>query len=439
MNLRNTVHHGDALARLRELPNDCVQCVVTSPPFYRLRRFGATEWLGGEGQCDHAAVDDFCSTCGAWHGELGWEPTVDLYIQHLVQIFREVRRVLREDGVCWIEIDDSYAGSGRGPTGKTGIGDQTRRQGFRSTPVTAPEVPAKNMLLIPEAFALALQRDGWIFRRRIIWVKTAPLPESARSRPAHSHSNIFMLSKRADYMFDFIPIMEPARAIARGRTTNGKVSLGQDCVRWNPSFSRATEAAVSLRNCRDVWVLPPGHYKGAHTATFPPPLPERCIRASTSDKGSCARCGAPIRRQVERGGLPLRDWVTIGWRATCKCGVHATVPSVVLDPFAGTGTTLQVARWLGRDYLGIEANARFIDLIHERLRRADQRVVELEAFRRMTAGFGSGTTAPSRSADRPGEQTTDVRHPPTDTSPATPFDGDETGSLEQGKVVRDRR
>ena len=383
MEFRKRILHGEALSILRSLPSGVVQTTVTSPPFYRLRRFDASTWIGGDGRCDHAGAVETCVRCGAWYGELGWEPTVDLYIQHLVQIFREVRRVLRHDGVCWIEIDDSHSGSGRGPTGKNGIGDQARRQGFGTTGVTAPELPAKNMMLVPERLALALQQDGWILRRRIIWVK-ASSPECVRDRPTRAHSNILMLSKSSRYLYDFMAAMDPARGKAPRRSGGGKFDIVDRAItKWNPSFYDAVKAAVSMRYCCDVWVFPPGRYKGPHTATFPPELPERCIKLSTSEKGACAECGAPRARQAERRGAVLRDWVTLGWKATCECRADETAACIVLDPFAGSGTTLQVARWLGRDYLGIEANAGFIDLIHQRLRKADQRIVELEVFRRL--------------------------------------------------------
>lgn len=330
---KNVVHYGDVLARMKEVPDESVQCVVTSPPFYAVRDFGTRSWFGGDVACAHANAKTSCSRCGAWRGQLGQEETVDLYIEHMVEVFQGVRRALRADGVLWIEIGDSYS-SGATSERKPGPLDVGALQ--RASTRREPALPAKNLLLVPQRLAIALQADGWFVRAEIIWEKSICLPESVTDRPTRSHSTILLLSKSEKYVYDHEAVKEPTTGTAnpRGRGHTRKMAQAGTGNRANRSFYEAMPGVVELRNIRSVWRFAVASYAGAHTAAFPPELPERCILAGS-----------------RRG-------------------------DVVLDPFAGSGTTLAVAKQLGRAYVGIELNEKACrPLIEQRLGEAKVRGV----------------------------------------------------------------
>lgn len=282
-----TVLVGDARERLRDLSAGSVQTCVTSPPYFNLRNYQA-------------------------EGQIGLEETPDLYVEKLVCLFHEVRRVLRDDGTLWLNLGDS----GRN----------------------------KNLLMIPARVALALQADGWTLRSEIIWAKPNPMPESVRDRPTNAHEKVFLFAKSERYYYDIDAVREPhCKAVARsigkanikvdlGQKTNmvpGKVRQGNLCRGGNNN----TYAHPLGRNLRNVWAITPKPFKGAHFATFPPDLPERCILAGS------------------RPG------------------------DTVLDPFAGSGTTGMVAKQLGRKAVLIELNPDYAGLIHKRVSSAQPRLI----------------------------------------------------------------
>jgi len=256
-------------------------------------------------------------------------------------------------------------------------------------------IKAKDLVGIPWMLAFALRADGWYLRSDIIWSKPSTMPESVRDRPTRAHEYVFLLAKSQDYFYDIDAIREPF--IGQTDTEHG-VSL-------NPAG----------RNKRSVWILPTIPFKGAHFAVMPPKLAETCIMAGTSEKGCCPKCNAPWSRIVERpkverkgevgrnerdGGMTAEhgmersgmshfkynEWLqenppeTVGWEPGCKCGLSDTVPSVVLDPFAGSGTTLMAAKYLRRDYLGIEINKDYKPLIEERTTAAEKDASLRSAF-----------------------------------------------------------
>lgn len=343
-----------------------------------------------------------CAECGAWRGELGLEPTPDLFVEHLVDVFREVRRVLRPDGVCWVNLGDSYVGAARGSPspGTSTLTNPMRHLEVCGAPrdKRAPGLKPKDMVLIPFRFALAAQADGWWVRSDCIWAKPNPMPESVTDRPTKSHEYVFMLTKSASYYYDAEAVKEPASgtAHARGKGTHPKSQPAGSGVKANTSFSAAVRELVQSRNLRTVRVVATRPFKDAHFATYPPELIEPFILASTSQKGACPTCGAPWQRVIERKayggwfehdhdmergtsqpttgnkleGWSYREYVpprTVGWEQTCECAPADPVPCVVLDPFNGSGTTGVVALQHGRRYIGIELKPEYAAMARRRI------------------------------------------------------------------------
>lgn len=343
----------------------------------------------------------------------------------LVEVFREVRRVLRADGVLWLNLGDSYTANGKASPhrGLSACSDRCApsknpRHSFcyesgefqypdRSTP---PGLKPKDLIGIPWRVAFALQADGWYLRSDIIWAKPNPVPESVTDRCTKSHEYIFMLTKSARYFYDNEAVKEPS--VSDHKSGNGFKGRQGGSSRVGPlsggeGTAEQWDGIGGTRNRRDVWIISTKPYRGAHFATFPPEIPEICIKAGTSERGCCPVCGAQWVREVERtadvdetakgsffdkGKTGARDGgdrtqpgerylkQTIGFSPSCSCGAGKPVPCTVLDPFAGSGTTGAVAKSLGRDYILIEANPDYIELIEARLAAADRPPATLEDF-----------------------------------------------------------
>lgn len=436
---------GDALQLLKTLPANSVQMACTSPPYYGLRDYGTADWEGGDAECDHKGPPmrtnnkpsnnnatfhggttranefyrDVCGKCGARRvdAQIGLEESPEAYVAKLVEVFREVRRVLHPTGVLWLNLGDSYNGSGGyypdSPSNRAGSlssrqdkGSGAKTQGLRNVNGLGP----KQLLGIPWRVAFALQADGWVLRSEIIWHKKACMPESVTDRPTKAHEQLFLLAKNASYYYDHTAIMEPHstktewtypqpdKAAHAGITTNG---TGKSTLRIeNPAG----------RNKRSVWTLGPEQFPGSHFATMPTKLVEPCILAGTSAYGACAKCGSPWARVVEKefkgdgnpysyeerarvgskmklSGRELAAWkaehpdIDRGWAATCQCNCTDVVPCVVLDCFSGAATTGLVALKHGRKYLGLELNADYIAMSHKRLLgvASQQRLFEVTA------------------------------------------------------------
>ncbi len=300
---------GDALDRLQGIPAESIDTCVTSPPYYNLRDYGQP-------------------------GQIGNEETVEEYIGKLVEIFREVHRVLHPAGTLWVNIGDSYA---------TSSGPQPPTNTRNSCGHTKKSVPAgykqKDLIGIPWLLAFALRADGWYLRQDIIWDKTRCMPESVKDRCVKSHEYLFLLSKSPKYYFDASAIQEKAKPESEKRYKSAFMAGEKELLGAGRKVGGANTAGIKKftgkRNKRDVWHIPTAHFTGAHFAVFPEKLVEPCILAGCPEGGT------------------------------------------VLDPFTGSGTTGAVAKQLGRNFLGIELNPAYCQIARERIAAAQPHVEQL--------------------------------------------------------------
>lgn len=393
----NTIHNLDAKELLSQLPDDSIHCVVTSPPYWSLRDYGV-------------------------EGQMGMEDSAAEFVSGMVALFEEVRRVLRPDGVCWVNMGDSYVAAPAGTPSKDYIVNQTKGDGAyarryrnnhagtldkandarQQTGWNGTGLAPKNRLGMPHRLVFGLQYAGWIWRDEVIWHKPNPMPESARDRTTKSHEYVFMLTKRPNYWYDAEAIREPQESADRSKfydidAPKGKIPTwgldGSQSLREKGRPARLLNP--SGRNRRSVFTIPTEATPFAHFATFPRALIEPFILAGCPAK-VCAACGKPWVREVERtpsGDLRKsgyeddvikgrRDWPhnytppkTLGFKPACKCDCPDTVPGIVYDPFMGSGTTALVARRLGRQYLGSEINPEYHALALSRLAKGDDVVL----------------------------------------------------------------
>jgi len=324
----------DVLTFLKDLPDNFINLVVTSPPYWGLRDYGTDKWEGGDPNCDHKQRDKFsdksgirnagnqktieenngkgvyykeiCAKCGAKRidKQIGLEQTPEEYVNKLVDVFREVKRVLKDDGTLWLNLGDSYAGSGKGVSEEKR--SKNRQLNYPNRGETYGLKP-KDLIGIPWRVAFALQADGWYLRSDIIWHKTNPMPESVKDRPTRAHEYIFLLSKNEHYYYNYEAILEDSN--------------------WAHEDKKDAK-----RNKRDVWTISTKPYKGAHYATFPEDLIIPCIKAGSAED------------------------------------------NIVLDPFNGAGTTGVVCVKLGRKYIGIDLNKDYIEMSNARIKDAQQQM-----------------------------------------------------------------
>ena len=343
--------------------------------------------------------------------EIGLEESPDAYVAAMVEVFRGVRRALRDDGVVFLNVGDSYFGGGRG--GNPAESPHRKQATNAGSLIDPPRwtqmscgIKPKDLCMIPWRLALALQADGWWLRSVIVWAKKSPMPESVTDRPTSAWEPIFLLAKQDRYFYDAEAVKEPLTDAASQRQSYGRKNQWGHIIDANQhSDNRAHEDAKSYgaddgptgRNQRNVWHLSPEFYSDAHFATFPTEIPRRAIKAGTSDKGCCPACRAPYARVVDRKQVK-RDWPndytkrdgadgtgnscansvagvetrTIGWEPTCDCNTGDPVPCLVLDPFLGSGTTIAVARQLGRHGVGCELNPEYVELAKVRIGKAEK-------------------------------------------------------------------
>lgn len=371
MSAELTIHQGDALTVLRTLPADSVQCCVTSPPYWGLRDYGTGLWEGGSSECEHTPDPHDQCRCGAKRidQQIGLEKTPALFVDKLREVFSEVRRCLKPDGTCWINLGDGYSSDcgGYDVAGNT-IARSTRAAvpRHRVSGQSKCGLPPKNLLGMPWRVALALQEDGWYLRADIIWHKPNPMPESVTDRPTKSHEYVFLLTKNEHYYYDAESIKEPVSELTNARASKAAIqsilakrAAGDNTLLSNPRFagvtpkvyggngvgfghgdsfekrvrgrvksasslSQAMVCPVQTRNKRSVWTIPTFAYPEAHFATYPPALVSLCLQAGS------------------RPG------------------------DTILDPFGGSGTTGEVALGLGRSAVLIELSEVYCEFIRQR-------------------------------------------------------------------------
>lgn len=342
---------GDCLEVLKNIPNSSIHCCVTSPPYWGLRDY----------------KNDM---------QLGLENTPEEYVNNMVKVFSEIRRVLRHDGTLWLNLGDTYSGSSN--TGGTKsiqgspkhIAAMTSKGTRRSSQIN---IKPKNLIGIPWRVAFALQSNGWFLRQDIIWHKGNPMPESVSDRCTKAHEYVFLFSKSEKYYFDSEAIKELS-------------------VQNNNQLSD-----IYTRNRRSVWTINTKPYPDAHYAVMPTELVKPCILAGTSEKGCCSKCGMPMKRivskkRIRRCELSKEDshyrpnnynssyseingksdagytvTTTLDWKLQCECVNNDIIPCTVLDPFSGSGTVGVVSTDLNRRYIGIELNSDYLALSEKRL------------------------------------------------------------------------
>ncbi len=369
----NKILHGHVLDRISEIANESIYLTVTSPPYYALRDYGTGgEIWGGQHDCEHEFGENiitqqrgaksgptakvgnqinevcdthvnnggFCRKCGAWRGELGLEPTPELFIDHLMQIFDEVKRVLKPDGSCWVNIGDSFGGSGKGADGICG------KEVCDMSEIPQTTGKPKSLIGIPEMFVLAMKKHGWIRRNTIIWYKKSAMPSSAKDRFTVDFEYFYFFTKQPKYYFEqqFEPFEDQvAQNLISGPTSKTRGSRENNSKYKNTNYGgdgssfqghsgyHNSEGDLMInpegRNMRTVWEINPQAFPDAHFAVFPEKLVETPIKACCPED------------------------------------------EIVLDPFMGSGTTAIVAIKQGRKYIGIEANPEYVQMAEKRIKQ----------------------------------------------------------------------
>lgn len=393
------IHRGDAAETIYAMQAKSIQCVVTSPPYIGLRSYLPP---------GHPNKDK----------EIGSEATLAGYLDSMVNVFRAIRHVLRDDGCVWLNLGDSYAGGGgyspNAPSNQTGSKQSTQRyaqagdpqpKGALTVRKDTPIFKTKDLMMVPHRVAIALQEDGWWVRADIVWNKTSCMPESILDRPTRSHEYLFLLAKSERYYYDAAAIAEDAihtgRVVkatdpntAKNAQTGNLTALG---------FTTHDSLVGSTRNKRDVWTLGPEPWNGDsvgmgdsdHFAVMPTALVEPCVLASTSPK-VCEYCGTSWKRVLGREKHPSRDMeaqrardaertgrtdghvsgpsgmmdatFTVGWEPLCHCaGNTGTGQAKVLDPFTGSGTVGVVSIRHGRYFVGVDLHEDYARMAARRI------------------------------------------------------------------------
>lgn len=434
MELKNSIYKGHVLDILKDMKDESVDCIVTSPPYWALRDYNTEGQIwDGNPDCEHEwnikkdklhngrgdaqqskkyseqePISDiiiessFCQKCGAWKGSLGLEPTFQLYIKHLCDIFDEIKRVLKKTGTCWVNLGDTYGGSGNasGHTEDTkNLGYTTSQMGASKGNQKTTKGMEKSLCQIPSRFAIEMTNRGWLLRNELIWHKPNCMPSSVKDRFTVDFEKLFFFTKSKKYYFEqqLEPTIEPYSEKRAKRPKTSKMKA--DYITGKAGNFTYNKLRPQGRNKRAVWNINTKPFKEAHFAVFPEKLIETPIRAGCP-QFICKKCdkirekvyelGAlvssyegqpmankprsnPANRLIkqnlpkdEYGALPKREKKEIG---LTDCGCNAGFKAgIVLDPFFGAGTTGMVALKQNKKYIGIELNEEYIKIAEKRLR-----------------------------------------------------------------------
>jgi len=457
----NQVVTGDCREVMAEWPSDCIDFVMFSPPFWGLRDYGEeveSVW-GGDENCNHVwsssevhhdnlrfrdpnenakvgnnanpevysepdREQEFCSKCGAWRGQLGLEPDYRMYVQHLVEVGREIKQILKPSGSWYLNLGDTYAGSGKGAGTDLKKCKESWVAGKR--PDTSSNLPSKCKMLMPYRVALAMVDDGWVCRNDLIWLKPNPMPSSVKDRLSTTTERIFHFVKEKQYYYDLDAIREDFAESTKKDFEGGygwnEGKKGDELIKkgthgsggiCDSSKTREELHNPKGKNPGDVIEQTTEPFPEAHFAVYPPNLCEKPIKSSCPPK-VCAECGNPYERMTEtaeseNAKIPERWGANSegeyhgmgkedekgkaqtssnlkrniiesqkkkvefkGWKKTCDCSTNETKSGIVLDPMCGAGSTLVKAKELGRRYIGIEISEEYANITRERLRKGDE-------------------------------------------------------------------
>ena len=412
---------GDVFDNIKKLQDNSIDCVVTSPPYWGLRDYGTASYEGGDLNCQHTITDGIvdnknnklierpdrasdkknCVKCGAKRidKQLGLEPTYQEHIQNIVELFRAMKPKLKDSATIWLNYGDSYAATVNGTKAKDIKNDD---RGFVDKPFSTIQgsIKPKDLVMIPNRIAIALQDDGWWIRSEIIWHKPNPMPESTKDRPTQCHEKIWLITKSRKYYYDAEAVREPCQDETIRRMTlgnKGKVGNNKNSTGWKQlnnywGSEQSIKDANKGRNRRNVWTITTKPCKEAHFATFPKDLIEPCIKAGCPEK-VCTKCGKPLTKEIYRkekynpgygnqhtpkgthkkiGGV-YQKWLEknppqITIKPSCDCNADF-VPGVVFDPFGGAGTTAIVAKLLNRKSIMSELNPEYIEIAKKRIEK----------------------------------------------------------------------
>jgi len=445
----NQIVTGDCREVMAEWPEDCIDFVMFSPPYWGLRSYEEAESVwGGDEDCDHiwgekinekkvgnspsqnttmtggmgireteseVSEGKFCQKCGAWCGQLGLEPDYRMYVRHLVEIGREIKRILKPSGSWYLNLGDTYAGSGMGRSSVDPKWEGARK-GEVDPPQQSSSISAKCKMLMPYRVALALIDDGWICRNDIIWLKPNPMPSSVKDRLNTTTERIFHFVKEKQYYYDLDAIREPhknstiqrdecdAPTLAYG--PSGEREVKSNSVINHGDLAHEMKPNPKGKNPGDVIEQTTQPFPEAHFAVYPPDLCEKPIKSSCPPK-VCSECGKPYEREEhEKQYIDTRPGNDTGkgksgkeidpnkslhsseiskkrqkivyhvpdnFKKTCSCSTNETISGIVLDPMCGAGSTLVKAKQLGRRYIGIEISDEYAEIARERLEKGDEK------------------------------------------------------------------